>query len=220
MVMSADGKSVVGGTEQGIGSAVDQRLMRELRVNADVVLIGASTLRASGASPRLGGDVTLEELRLKRHKPRFPTAATLSRTADLPLERAFFTAGDFDAVVYLSDDVSALKREAIIATGRPVFGLPAGREVPEMLLHMRRELGASVLLLEGGPSLNAEFFAINAIDEFFVTLGPVIVGGRETLTPVEGARAFSRETLKPLVLVSAVANETTGEVYVRYRVRR
>ncbi|MCZ2108808.1 MAG: hypothetical protein LC118_04470 [Dehalococcoidia bacterium] len=40
MVMSADGKVVIEGTEQGIGSRTDQRLMRELRVNADVVLNG------------------------------------------------------------------------------------------------------------------------------------------------------------------------------------
>ena len=43
MVMSLDGKAVVEETEQGIGSKVDQRLMRELRVNADIVLTGAGT---------------------------------------------------------------------------------------------------------------------------------------------------------------------------------
>lgn len=219
MVMSADGKVVVEGTEQGIGSTVDQRLMREIRVNADVVLNGAGTLRLSGASPRLGGDAALEELRLKRDKTRFPIGATLSRTGDLPLERIFFTARDFEAVVYLSSDVPAAKREAITATGRPVVLLPPGQEVGAMLRHMRRELGAAVLLLEGGPSLNAQFFALDAIDEFFLTLGPVIIGGRDTLTAVEGEAPFPKETMKRLALLSAIPNETTGEVYVRYRVR-
>ena len=62
MVSSVDGKVVIEGTEQGLGSKVDQRLMRELRVNADMVINGASTLRASGSSPRLG-DEALEALR-------------------------------------------------------------------------------------------------------------------------------------------------------------
>ena len=66
-VMSADGKSVIEGTEQGLGSAVDQRLMRELRVNADVVLNGAGTLRASGTSSRLG-DEALEAIRLEQRE--------------------------------------------------------------------------------------------------------------------------------------------------------
>lgn len=77
MVMSADGKSVLAGTERGIGSATDQRLMRELRVNADVVLNGAGTLRASGTSSRLG-DAALEAIRTARGKPPVPVAAVLS----------------------------------------------------------------------------------------------------------------------------------------------
>ena len=38
MVTSVDGKGVIEGNERGLGSAVDQLLMRELRANADVVI--------------------------------------------------------------------------------------------------------------------------------------------------------------------------------------
>ena len=219
MVMSADGKSVIEGTEQGIGSAVDQRLMRELRVNADVVLNGAGTLRASGTSSRLG-DEALEAIRLARGKPRLPIAAVLSQSGDLPLERAFFTARDFPAVVYLSELAPAERRAAIEATGRPVVTLPAGHEFPEMLRHMRHELDAEVLLVEGGPTVYAALYALDAIDEAFLTLGPVVVGGADTLTAVAGERAFTRDEAKRLQLLSAHANPETDEIYLRYRVRR
>ena len=219
MVMSADGKIAVDGTEQGIGSKVDQRLMRELRVNADVVLNGAETLRKSGASPRLGGDAALEALRAARGKPRFPTATILSRSGELPLDRVFFTARDFEGLVYLSDSAPEANRRGIEATGRGVITVPAGGEVPAVLEHMRRTLHAGVLLLEGGPTLNAQFFALDAVDEYFVTIGPVIVGGRNSLTAVEG-EAFTRETMKHLELVSAIPNPETNEIYARYRVRR
>ena len=53
MVMSADGHTVVEGSERGLGSPTDQRLMRELRVHFDVVLNGGATFRASGTSARL-----------------------------------------------------------------------------------------------------------------------------------------------------------------------
>jgi len=220
MVMSADGKTVIDGTEQGIGSATDQRLMRELRVNADVILTGAGTLRATGASSRLG-DVGLEQMRLDLGKPRFPVAAVLSHSGDLPLDRAFFTARDFDAVVYAAPGMPEERYEAIAATGRPVFRLPSeGPEaVVSMLAHMRHELGARVLLVEGGPTVNAQFFALDVVDEYFLTLGPVIVGGKDTLTAVEGDRAFARDNVKRLDLVAAVPNPATGEVYLRYRVR-
>lgn len=219
MVMSADGKVVVEGTEQGIGSKVDQRLMRELRVNADVVLNGASTLRASGTSSRLG-DAGLEAIRLERGKPRFPVAATLTRSGNLPLDRVFFTARDFPAVVYASSAVPPARLAALEATGRPVVVLPEGEEVPAMLASMHRDLDAQVLLAEGGPTTNAELWRLGVVDEYFLTLGPVIVAGRDTLTAAEGPTAFLRDELPHLDLVSATPNPDTGEIYIRYRTRR
>lgn len=219
MVMSVDGKIVVDGTEQGIGTKVDQRLMRELRVNADVVLNGAETLRQSGASPKLD-DPLLEQLRVNRGKPRLPIGTIISRSGDLPLGRSFFTSSEFQAVVYLSEAAAAGRREAIEATGRPVVLLPAGEEIPAMLRHMREELRASVLLLEGGATVNRHFFDAGAVDEFFLTVGPRVIGGASSLTPVEGDEPYSRADMRDLTLVSAVPNEETSELYLRYRIRR
>lgn len=218
MVMSADGKVVVEGTEQGIGSKADQRLMRELRVNADVVLNGAGTLRASGSSSRLG-DRALEDLRERRGKSRLPIAATISASGVLPLDRLFFTATDFEAVVYLADSTPPERCEDIEATGRHVVLLPPEGDIAAMLAHMRHKLRANVLLCEGGPAVNAQMFRLGFVDEYFVTIGPVIVGGEETLTPVEG-EPYTRETLRRLELVWAIPNNETNEVYCRYRVRR
>ena len=86
--MSADGKAVIKGTEQGIGSSTDQRLMRELRLHADIVLNGAETLRTSGTSSRLGFK-DLDEIRQSRGKA-VPIAALLSRSGNLPIEKKFF----------------------------------------------------------------------------------------------------------------------------------
>jgi 2,5-diamino-6-(ribosylamino)-4(3H)-pyrimidinone 5'-phosphate reductase len=217
MVMSADGKVAVDGTEQGLGSSADHRLMRELRVHADVVLNGAETLRQTGASPRLGY-ADLETLRLERGLARLPVGATVSRSGHLPLERLFFTADDFRAVVYLSTVASAERRRAIAATGREIVDIEAGAELPQMLRHMREALDARVLLLETGPDLNAQLFALDAVDELFLTVSPTVVGGRATLTPV-GGEPLPGPDIRRLALKSAVPNEGTGEVYLRYAVR-
>ncbi len=219
MVSSLDGRVVVEGTEKGLGSPRDQRLMRELRVHADVTLNGAGTLRASGTSSRLG-DPVLEELRVARGMPRTPIAAVLSRSGDLPLDRLFFTATDFEAVVYLSEEASDVRRHAVQATGRRVIPLPAGDEVPAMLAHMRSELGARLLLVEGGPTTNGELFDRDLVDEFFLTLGGVVVSGAPTKPTVVSDRAPSIDALKHLELLSATPNGETDEVYLRYRVRR
>ena len=219
MVMSVDGKVVVEGTEQGIGSKVDQRLMRELRVNADVVLNGANTLRASGTSSRLGDEI-LEQLRISSGKPRFPVAAVISASGDLPLEKIFFTARDFPAVIYLSDGAPTERRAPLEATGRPVIPVSAANAMIDMLRHMRTDMNADVLLVEGGPTVNAQLFQQGLVDELFLTIGPVIVGGRLTKTPVTGDVPFTLHTLPRMELLWAIPNGDTNELYCRYRLQR
>lgn len=220
MVASADGTTVIEGREQGLGSEADRQLMRELRVHADIVLTGAGTLRASGHSPRLNDD-TLEALRVSRGKPRLPIAATLSHSGDLPLDNRFFSGSDFEGVVYLSDGASAERAAALAAAGRPVQRVPAGAEVPSMLAHMREALGCRLLLLEGGPSLNGEFFRRGLVDELFLTVGALVAGGEGGPTAVETpGRPATHEGVRRLELLSAFRNEETSELYLRYRVER
>jgi 5-amino-6-(5-phosphoribosylamino)uracil reductase len=217
MVSSVDGRAVIEGTERGLGSPTDQRLMRELRVHADVVLNGAGTLRASGTSSKTG-DPALEALRVARGKRPAAVAAVMSASGDLPLDRAYFTARDFDAVVYLSRRAAAERRAAIAATGRTVYDVPVGDEVQTMLRHMRDDLGAQLLLVEGGPSVNGQLLEVDAIDELFLTVGPVLVGGSDAQTIVAQRRVPSFSETKRLALLSAHPNSETGEVYLRYRV--
>ena len=220
MVASVDGKTVIEGSERGLGSAADRRLLRELRVHADIVLTGAGTLRASGHSPRLN-DEALEALRVSRGKPRLPIAATLSRSGDLPLDNRFFSGSDFEAVLYLSDDAPAERAAALAAAGRPVHRVPAGDEAPSMLAHMREALGCRLLLLEGGPTLNGEFFRRGFVDELFLTVGSLVVGGDGAPSAVETpGHPATHEGARRLALLSVHRNPETSELYLRYRVDR
>lgn len=218
MVMSADGKTVFEGNEQGIGTKTDQRLMRELRFHADVVFNGAETMRKSGISPRVG-DAHLEAMRVERGKPRSAASAVVTRSGDLPLDRAFFTATDFDAYVYLGHDAPAGVFDRIAATGRAVAQLPREKPMSWMLAHMKFELGAGLVLCEGGSTVNGQLVAEDAVDELFITLGPVVVAGRGHPGAVEGTE-MTKESAPRLNLIHAVPNEETGEIYLRYRVRR
>lgn len=219
MVASVDGKTVIEGTERGLGSTTDQRLLRELRVHADIVLNGSGTLRASGTSALLN-DPALEELRLRRGKPRTPVAAVLSRSGELPLDARFFTSRAFEATLYLADSAPPERRAAIAATGRPVVTVPAGEESPAMLRHMRDHLGARLVLLEGGPTLNGDFFRRGLVDELFLTLAALVVGGAGLPSLVEmPGHTPTRETAQPLELLAAFPNPATNELYLRYRGR-
>ena len=216
MVMSADGRTVVDGTERGLGSALDQRLMRELRVHFDVVLNGAATFRASGTSARLNNP-TLEQWRTDRGMSRSPIAAVLTRSGTLPPERRFFTDQSFEAVIYLSSAAPESVRQELESRGRPVVVVPEGNEASAALQHMKLELGASRVLVEGGAKLNGDLIRQDCVYEYFLTLAPKVTGGQSAHPAVSWPGEPSAAEIKQLHLLHAMSAET-GELFLRYRV--
>ena len=95
--------------------------------------------------------------------------------------------------------------------------VPAAAEVPAALRHMRTELGAQVLLVEGGARLNGEFFTRDLVDEYFLTLAPRVVGGESAQPAVVWPGEPTVAGIRQLELIAAVGNPATGEVYCRYR---
>ena len=211
MVMSADGRTVIDGSERGLGTALDQRLMRELRVHFDAVMNGAATFRASGTSARLNNP-DLERWRVERDMSPAPIAAVLTRSGDLPPERRFFTDKSFYAVIYLSDQASDAVRERLAVLGRPVITVPDAEAPAAALTHLRRGLRAKRILVEGGATLNGELFQRGLVDEYFLTLAPKIVGGKDAHPSVTwpGAAKLHEFQLKHALVAE------TGEVFLRY----
>lgn len=218
MVMSADGRTVVDGTERGLGSKLDQRLMRELRVHFDVVMNGGATFRASGTSARLN-DPELEQWRLDRGMSASPIAAVLTRSGDLPPERRFFTDDGCEAVIYLSSAAPDAVRRELESRGRPVVSVPEDSGAVAALDHMKRTLGASRVLVEGGATLNGELIRLGLVDEYFLTLAPRITGGDTAHPAVQWPGEPTATGIRQMTLIHAKPTET-GELFLRYRVEQ
>jgi 2,5-diamino-6-(ribosylamino)-4(3H)-pyrimidinone 5'-phosphate reductase len=216
MVMSLDGKATIEGTERGLGSPRDQRLMRELRVHADMVMNGANTLRISGTSSTLKYS-DLIELRRQRAGNTTPKAAIITQSADLPLEKSFFTSDKWDATIFVIEGAPADRVDAIRATGRRIVMLPdSPTNLHEMARIMRQELGVRYLLVEGGPTLNHGLFRQQLVDELFLTVSGKMVAGRN-LAILQG-QAFPPDELPQLKAISHHYNEDDHEFYFRWQV--
>ncbi len=217
MVTSIDGKATVEGSERGLGSADDKRMMQELRVHADAVMNGASTLRISGSSPRVR-DSGLKAQRLEHGLSPQPIGVIVSRSGDLPLDVPFFTSREFEAVVFLTETTPHDRVAAIRATGRKVVIVPgASGNALQIVQALRRDFGVRHLLCEGGPSMNRALLEARVADEIFLTLAPKIVAGKESLTAVEGS-AFDRSSMPQLSLKEHLLDQATDELFLRYAI--
>lgn len=83
MVTSVDGAVELTGSSQPLSGPADRRVLSHLRGTADVVLVGAGTVRAEGWRPPRPS----AERRARRRaegRPEVPAYAVVSRSGDLP----------------------------------------------------------------------------------------------------------------------------------------
>jgi riboflavin biosynthesis pyrimidine reductase len=92
--------------------------------------------------------------------------------------------------------------------------LPQARIIADIdeLKGLRAE-GIRSLLCEGGPHLNSTLFGNEMVDEFFLTVAPLVAGPGEVLTIVEGVALPEAVELDLLT-----AHEADGHVFLRYAV--
>lgn len=85
MVSSLDGAATLDGRSGGLGGPADQELMQTLRMMADVILVGANTVRVEGYQGDLIGEAA-QRWRLEHGLSRHPEFVVASRSEGRPLE--------------------------------------------------------------------------------------------------------------------------------------
>ncbi|MEO6629803.1 MAG: pyrimidine reductase family protein [Aquihabitans sp.] len=175
MVASADGATTVTGLSAGLSSPADKAVFSALRAVADVIVVGAATVRSEGyGPPRTPTDRQAE--RLERGQRRYPRLAVVSRSLDLDPDSPMFVAADEPPLVLTVSDAPPEKRAAL-ADRAEVVELGLGSVEPGPILDALAERGARVVLTEGGPNLLGQFIAADLLDELNLTISPLLAGG-------------------------------------------
>jgi riboflavin biosynthesis pyrimidine reductase len=174
----------------------DRFVMGLLRSFADCVLIGAGTLRASPKGTWLAERVfpdaadAFADLRKSRGQPAKPEIAIISGRGSIDPAHPALASG---ALVVTSDEGAErlqglLPREA----GLLALGSKPQLDVP-LVVQALRERGHRLILSEAGPHTFGELLAAEVVDELFLTLSPLLAGGRgddTTYGLVESAELF------------------------------
>ena len=182
------------------GSARDHARMSRLRAEADAVLVGGATFR-NWPQASLPDAADIGRLRGR------PWNVVVSRSLRVPLEPGFLAEPRVRPLFLTS---AAALRPGFAAEVEAYEG--SDIPVPWMLEQLARR-GVERLLVEAGGDLLFQFIAADALDEMFVTLCPLVVGGQAP-SLADGA-GFDGEHLRRLALVSAEAEG--DEVFLHYR---
>ncbi|MCC7434078.1 MAG: dihydrofolate reductase family protein [Methanoregulaceae archaeon] len=177
MVSTIDGKILTGERDEPVmdlGSPLDHATMRYLESQADAVLIGSGSLRAT---PGIWYERSLKRV-------------VMTRSGDLPWHSRFFT--DAPEMAYVAGGDLPLPDQ--------VRRLPSE---PADVLGALREDGVQRLLIEGGSEINAVFLAADLVDELFLTVAPKVKLGREVPTIADG-EPLTRAQVKSWELVSCL----------------
>ncbi|WP_425307429.1 pyrimidine reductase family protein [Ammonicoccus fulvus] len=174
MVAGLDGTAAVGGRVGPLSEGPDVELFRLMRALADVVVVGAETVRKEGYGPvRLPEE--RQAARVATGRTPLPPLAVVTRSLDLDWESALFSEAGTPTMV-------------ITCAAAPADRLARARDHAEVLVvgeesvdlgAMLQELlgrGFSTVLCEGGPTLLGRLAASGLLDELCLTLTPLMGG--------------------------------------------
>jgi riboflavin-specific deaminase-like protein len=196
---SADGAVSVDGRSRGLSSNADREVFHLLRAMADVVLVGAGTVRAENYGGARPGD------RLT------PPIAVVSRSLDLDPTSRLFSDTRVPPIVLTCAAAPAERRAALEGVADV---LVVGDEDVDFAVALDALAGRGLeqVICEGGPHLFGWLLAAGQADELCLTIAPLLAGG----TAGRIVAGLASQVTDPLSLLQVL--EDDGHLFLRYGV--
>ena len=216
LAISADGKIAdFRRSPARFSSQLDRTHLEKQIALADGILFGAGTLRAYGTTLGVSHPQLLH-IRQQQRLPPQPVQIVCSSSGNLNPQLRFFHQ---DVPRWLLTTEAGAKPWKIhkhferILVVNSLSGKIAWHEA----FHQLTDLGIKRLAVLGGGELVASLVAADLIDEFWLTVCPLILGGAAAPTPLEG-EGFLANVAPRLELLGVEIIEP--EVFLHYRVLR
>ena len=176
-VATIDGAATHGGLSGALGSAGDKRVFSLLRRFADVILVGAGTIRAEGYGGELLDDAS-RAWRVARGMAERPVLAVVTGRLDLDEDSELFAQNPGKILILASSTADPAKAAALARHAEVLrCPLPGSAVDPLWIREVLAARGHRVIHSEGGPHLLGAFQAAGAIDSLCLTTAPLVAGG-------------------------------------------
>ena len=177
--MTLDGKIATHtGDSKWITSEEARLDVHQLRHEVDGILVGIQTVLKDNPSLTT---------RLPHKKGKNPTRIVLDSELQTPLHYQICNE-EARTIIITKDTVSKAKAQGYIDKGIQVLYVPTtnGKLDLTKALHQLLAIGITDILVEGGGSVHASFFKERLVDKVITYIGPKILGGKDSITPVAG----------------------------------
>jgi 5-amino-6-(5-phosphoribosylamino)uracil reductase len=224
LAMSADGKIAdFQSSPAKFGSKLDKAHLENQIAISDAALFGAATLRAYGTTMTVSNPDLLEQ-REKANKPSQPLHIVITESAKLNPEIRFFqqtvrrwllttsVGADFWRNRQEFDRVLVFERDSGKINGKSNQRIDLTAALEKFQME-----GIENLAVLGGGTLVASMFELDLIDELWLTVCPLVLGGVTAPTPL-GGNGFLENLAPRLELMDVQTAES--EVFLHYRVKR
>jgi riboflavin biosynthesis pyrimidine reductase len=210
-ITSADGGATADGTSSGLGGPGDKFIFNLLRELADIIVVGAGTVRMEGYSgAHLGA--AQRQRRQARGQSEVPQLTIVTKSGRLDRDMPVFTRTEIAPLVCTCTAACDQTRDRLGGLAEVVdcsWDDPAQVDEAALLAALEaRDMRR--ILTEGGPTLLGSFIERNLLDELCLTIAPYIVGGLarriatgpgQLLTPMRSAH---------------ILTDDAGYLYTRY----
>ncbi len=174
--MTLDGKIATRTGSSEISGPEDLKRVHQIRKDSDAIMVGINTL--------LADDPRLTVHKISSNPSDNPLRVVVDSKARTPLNARILNR-DAPTIIVVSNQAPLSKVEKLRKTAEVII---CGDNMVdlEQLLKKLKIKGINTLMLEGGSTLNFSMLKNNLIDEIRVCVAPMIVGGREAKTLVDG----------------------------------
>lgn len=216
LAMSADGKIAdFKRSPARFGSDVDRTHLEQQIATADAVLLGASTLRAYGTTLTISQPMLLQH-RQQEGRTNQPIHIVITHSGDLNPEIKFFQQAITRWLLTTTEGAQSWQGRSEFDQIL-VFETPTGKIDLIAALKYLDFLHITRLAVLGGGALVASMLESDLIDELWLTVCPLILGGTTAPTPVDGQGFVSQLAPRLQLLEVKTINQ---EVFLHYRLQR
>jgi 2,5-diamino-6-(ribosylamino)-4(3H)-pyrimidinone 5'-phosphate reductase len=196
----------------------DQELLIKLRTRCDAVMAGARTVDSVPVNLGPGGK-KYRAMRIANGLSEYNLRVVVTGSASLNPRAEIFRHKFSPLIVLTTSSAPRSRVTRLQKLGAIVQSFGEKQlDFTAALRWLRKEWDVTRLLCEGGGGINAALFAENLVDEIYLTLCPVVFGGRDAPTMADGSGI---EKLADATQLKLKASERIGEeiflVYSRQR---